>query len=288
MNNASSIYDATRIITERAEAWRREHPGEQQEECQKCEGTGLIRFYRDYLGNPIGKNEPGAYEYLKPCTCVSGESQKAKNDRRYAAVPGLYNDAMLNNFSETIYKDIEGNQLASSAKSIVTKYVDHFNKMLEKGIGIYIWSEARGSGKSRLASTISNELTERGFRNKYVSANTILSEIQSVWDNKDKTEKSVMRQYTEPQLLIIDDLGARTGKAWIDERMFWLIDSRYQQMKPTIITANYEIDKLPLDLRVIDRLSDIDRFVNIKMPRVSVRRHTRSESVSAFYEAIKE
>ena len=97
-----------------------------------------------------------------------------------------------------------------------------------------------------------------------------------------------MRPYLESQLLIIDDLGARSKKDWIDERMFWLIDTRYQNNMPTIFTSNYDIEELPLDSRVRDRLGDVDRFVNIKMPRVSVRRQTRSDSVSEFYKAIKE
>lgn len=289
MSNATKIFDATQIITERAEKWRREHPGEKMEVCPICKGTGLLRYYEDFRGNPIGADQPGAYEFLKPCSCVSGdESAKKKNDKKYAAVPGLYKDAYFDNFSETIYHDIEGNQLASAAKDISTKYVNHFEKMLEKGIGLYIWSPTRGSGKSRLASTISNELTERGQRNKYVSANTILAEIQSTWDEKSKTEKQVMRPYIEAPFLIIDDLGARTKRDWIDERMFWLIDTRYQEYKPTIITSNYEVNELPLDLRIVDRLSDVDRFVNLKMPRVSLRRQTRSDSVAEFYKAIKE
>ena len=285
---ASKIVAATQIITERAEQWRKEHPGEQMEECPKCRGTGLIRYWLDYKGDPIDRNARGAYEYLKPCSCVSGESQKTKNDRKFAAVPGLYRDARFENFSETIYKDVEGNQLAASAKHLSQMYVEHFPKMLDKGIGFYIWSQAKGSGKSRLASTISNELTDRGFRNKFVSANTILSEIQSTWDEKGLTEKQVMRPYLEASLLIIDDFGARSKRDWIDERMFWLIDSRYQEYKPTIITSNYEVDELPLDPRIVDRLEDVDRFVNIKMPRISLRKKTRSDSVSEFYKALEE
>lgn len=288
MSNASKIYDATQIITERAEKWRKEHPDEPMELCPICKGTGLIRHYEDIQGNPIGATQPGAYEYLKPCTCIQGESATRKNNRRFAAVPGLYQDAKLDNFSVTIYNDMEANQLAGSAKELATQYINHFDKMVDKGIGLYIWSQSRGSGKSRLASSISNELTDRGYRNKYVSSNTILSEIQKSWDDKSTSEEQVMRPYIETQLLIIDDIGARAKKDWIDERMFWLIDTRYQDGKPTIFTSNYEIEELPLDSRVRDRLGDVDRFVNIKMPRVSVRQHTRSDSVSEFYKAIRE
>lgn len=288
MNNASDIYDAAQLVTERAEQWRKEHPDEKMDLCPICGGSGLIRYYEDIHGNAIGATQPGAYEFLKPCSCVQGESATKRNNKKFAAVPGLYQDATLENFSVTIYNDLESNQLAGAAKEIATQYIEHFDKMLEKGIGLYIWSQSRGSGKSRLASTISNELTERGHRNKYVSSNAILSEIQKSWDEKNISEEQVMRPYLESQLLIIDDLGARSKKDWIDERMFWLIDTRYQNNMPTIFTSNYDIEELPLDSRVRDRLGDVDRFVNIKMPRVSVRRQTRSDSVSEFYKVIKE
>ena len=150
--------------------------------------------------------------------------------------------------------------------------------MKQNGLGLYIWSSARGSGKSRLASTISNELTEKGIRNKYASASNILSEIQKTWDDKNESEATILRNYIEPEVLIVDDLGARSGQQWIDERFFSLFDTRYAELKVTIVTTNYNVDSLPFDERIRDRLADIDRFYEIPMPNETVRDKARATS----------
>ena len=287
MNNITAVVDAVNIITERGEAWRREHPDQEMEVCPKCLGTGLIRYYLDFDGRPISGTEPGAYEYLKPCSCVKGESQLHKNNKRFSKVPSLYKDALFGNFDVTIYKDVEADQLAGAAKRKAELYVENYHNMEREGVGLYIWSTARGCGKSRLASTICNELTNNGVRNKYVSTNDLISEIQASWNDDSVSEYQVIKKYTEPRLLILDDFGARSGKSWIDDKLFQIIDDRYQDGKPTIITSNYEVERLPFnETRLIDRICDEERYENVKMPQVSVRRLKRG--ASAFNRIVRE
>lgn len=282
-----TINDADRLMDEKKAKWKQEHPDEKMPRCPKCDNTGLIRFYRDEEGNKVGRNDLGAYEFLKPCSCIEGEPQLLKNNRHFSAVPDLYADARLGNFDVTIYKDIEADQLAASAKDIATKYIENFEKLEQKGFGMYIWSTARGCGKTRLASTICNELTEKGVRNKFVTANQILSEIKETWNDNNKQESQVLRKYEEARLLVIDDLGTQYGKQWIDEPFLNIINARYNANKPTIVTSNYEVDRLPFgENRIIDRLGEGKRYVNVKMPRVSVRKMSRGNQ--AFYDALKE
>lgn len=292
---AARLIEAVAIAKARKEEFLKEHSKydlKEEQVCPFCNNTGLqLRIY-DIEGKeyPITeKNRAGMYEYYEPCGCIKREIPKGiKTDRNFANIPGLYRDAMFTNFSTEIYKDLEGNQLAAYAKSTSQFYVENFADMENKGIGLYIWSTSKGCGKSRLASTISNELTERGVRNKYASANTILSEIQESWNDKSKDEYKILKNYISPRLLIIDDYGARSGQSWMDEKFFIIFDKRYQDNKPTIVTSNYDINKLPIqDMRITDRLNDIDRFVNVKMPQKSIRTESRTASQSAFYEIYK-
>jgi DNA replication protein DnaC len=193
-------------------------------------------------------------------------------------VPGLYKEARFDNFRTDIYRQMDSFTRADFAIKTARKYVENFDSMKQNGLGLYIWSSARGSGKSRLASTISNELTEKGIRNKYASASNILSEIQKTWDDKNESEATILRNYIEPEVLIVDDLGARSGQQWIDERFFSLFDTRYADLKVTIVTTNYNVDSLPFDERIRDRLADIDRFYEIPMPNETVRDKARATS----------
>ena len=294
-NMAARINNATKLISERREQWKREHPGEDYNVpvCPYCKGTGLKMIIKDFDGikhNLSERYNPGMYEYFEPCKCTRGtESKLITNRKNIASVPSLYKDARLNNFRLDIYNDIRDRETATSALKHVNFYVVRFERMLNEGIGLYIYSKAKGCGKTRIAATISNELSEQAYHNKYASANTILSEIQASWNDKSQGEYKIIQNYIKPDLLIIDDFGARSGQAWMDEKFFMLLDARYQEKKPTIITSNYEIDRLPFnDTRIIDRLNDVDRFLVVKMPSYSVRQNSRTGTQSAFYRIVEE
>ena len=277
---AADLNMAVDTMGERREKWKTEHPDEEMPVCPKCHNGGLIpRYFDEFRQEVFGLDarKPGIYIYYEPCECVMDSVSKlTRNNQKFASVPGLYIDATFDNFRFDVYQKIESRQLATSGRNDAMEYVAGFDEFRKAGIGLYIWSEARGSGKSRLASTISNELTSIGVRNKYASASGILSEIQRTWGDKTQNESKIIDNYIEPKVLIIDDFGARSGQSWIDERFQMIIEDRYAQNKVTVFTSNYEISNLPFkDMRIIDRLSDVDRFHVIRMPNETVRTKSR-------------
>ena len=280
---AAALNEAVNEIWARKVKYEKEHPDKEYPQCPICRGSGLKKRVYDELGNEILDKElwnaPGTYDYYEPCECVADRKQQKKiNNKRFASVPGLYKEARFDNFRTDIYRQMDSFTRADFAIKTARKYVENFDSMKQNGLGLYIWSSARGSGKSRLASTISNELTEKGIRNKYASASNILTEIQKTWDDRNESEATILRNYIEPEVLIVDDLGARSGQQWIDERFFSLFDTRYAELKVTIVTTNYNVDSLPFDERIRDRLADIDRFYEIPMPNETVRDKARATS----------
>lgn len=278
---ASDLITATDIMEKRKATFKKEHPNDKMPVCPKCNNTGLIlKLYNENYQ----EDKNGTYEYYFPCDCVkTKETIQYKTNKNFAGVPALFKDASFKNYRTDLFSELEGKSLIITAKEQAIQYVKNIEKMEAYGLGLYIWSRAKGCGKSRLSATISNELTENGIRNKFTSASDILDNIKKSWENKD--EHKIVQNYTEPAILIIDDLGARSGKDWIDEKFFMIVDSRYQQKKITIFTSNYEIRGLPFgDQRIIDRISDVDRFHVIKMPEESVRTQTRTDKTNLFFE----
>ena len=53
-------------------------------------------------------------------------------------------------------------------------------------------------------------------------------------------------------LLILDDLGAEKGTEWTRERLYALIDYRYREMAPMIVTGNVPLDRI--EERIASRL----------------------------------
>ena len=274
LNTALDAMDAKKL------QWAQNHPDEKMPVCPKCNNIGLYRRAFNEFGVEVfgaDMNKAGTYDFFYPCTCVDVKNNKTlRNHKNFAAVPLLYDDAFFDNFKTDIYNQVVSRQLATVAIQNVKKYVSKFEQFEKAGMGLYIYSDARGSGKSRLASTIANELMNLDIRVRYESANRILSEIQKSWNDNNISEGKIIERYIDSRVLIIDDLGARSGKDWMDEKFLMIIDSRYQQNKVTIFTSNYTVDSLPFkDNRIIDRISDVDRFYQIRMPQETVRTISR-------------
>jgi hypothetical protein len=117
-------------------------------------------------------------------------------------------------------------------------------------------SEVKGNGKTRLACSI---LFEVWFRHH------VQGQFWPVVDilNKYKASYSQHSAVTTEQLdyslrhvpvLVIDDLGAQKDTAWADEQLYNLINDRYNELRPTIITANVLGDQL--DERIRSRMND--------------------------------
>lgn len=280
---ADDLNTATDAMARHKEKWLEEHPDESMPICPKCNNIGLIRHVVNQFGKEVYSKDmdmPGTYDYYEPCSCVKGEvNQTTRNNKKFASVPGLYVDACFDNFKTDIYNKVDSRQLAAFAKNDAIRYVKDIEYYMSIGMGLYIYSDAKGSGKSRLASTICNELVNFNVRSKFASASTILSEVQSTWNDNSKSEEKVLQKYIEPKILIIDDLGARGSKKWIDDRFQYLFEMRYSYNKITICTSNYEINSLPFDdNRIMDRLSDVERFHKIKMPNESLRVVNRNKN----------
>lgn len=65
--------------------------------------------------------------------------------------------------------------------------------------------------------------------------------------------EKVLRAHSKGDfLLVLDDYGAHNQTDWAEEQLYRLIDARYEQQAPTIVTSNAPMDRL--DERVTSRL----------------------------------
>jgi len=100
-----------------------------------------------------------------------------------------------------------------------------------------------GSGKTHLAVAILRELIENyRIGGRFTDFTTLIHEIQSTFDPKSQESK---RQILDPiirtPLLVLDELGAQKPTAWVQDILYLIINTRYNQRLPTIITSNYAL-----------------------------------------------
>ena len=107
-----------------------------------------------------------------------------------------------------------------------------------------------GVGKTHLACSIANDLIKNGIPIIYGILINLLAELKNIYDvDNNISEMEIIKLYEKVDLLIIDDLGKEKPSEWGLEKLFTIINSRYENNLPVIITTNYDQNSL------IDRLS---------------------------------
>ena len=102
-----------------------------------------------------------------------------------------------------------------------------------------------GVGKTHLACSIANKLIENGIPVIYGTLINLLAELRNSYDkDNDISEMEIIKLYENVALLIIDDLGKEKPSEWGLEKLFTIINSRYENNLPVIITTNYNQNSL--------------------------------------------
>lgn len=126
-----------------------------------------------------------------------------------------------------------------------------------------------GTGKTFLSSCIANEVARKGFSVIYDSAPNIISQLEAVKFGRKEPEQ--VQEYSDCDLLIMDDLGAE-GISTVSEAMLYnIVNGRIISGKPMIISTNLsaaEISKL-YNERIASRLNG--EFVKMLFKGVDLR-----------------
>jgi DNA replication protein DnaC len=112
-----------------------------------------------------------------------------------------------------------------------------------------------GTGKTHLAAAIANERRANGGTAYFITAPDLLDYLRSAYapDSKVSYDKVFEAVRTAP-LLVLDDLGAHSGTPWAQEKLFQLLNYRYNAAAPTVITSNVALrDQDPrIESRMLD------------------------------------
>jgi DNA replication protein DnaC len=112
-----------------------------------------------------------------------------------------------------------------------------------------------GRGKTRLAAAIGNYCRDSGRGVMFVVVPDLLDRLRSAYNPQNPASfDNMFDQVRNVPLLILDDLGAQSGTPWADEKLFQLINHRYNASLPTVITTN--LTARDLDARLASRLTD--------------------------------
>ena len=151
------------------------------------------------------------------------------------------------------------------AKNVATQYAQDFERHITDGTGLLFGGEP-GTGKSHLAIAILQAIMPRHV-GLYATCAGVIRAVRSTWGGKsERTEAEVMQMLAEVPLLVLDEVGVQMGTDNEQHIIFGVLDSRYRDMRPTIILTNQDAKGLKqyLGERSYDRLRETSKWVPFK------------------------
>lgn len=184
----------------------------------------------------------------------------------------MFKGSNFNDLKSSVYLNAESRKVFSQAAQAVNYWFKNLPDMQKQGIGLYLFSNVKGSGKTKTVCSLANEIMKKYQKPvKFTTSLRILDEIKNTWGDKGNTEGKLIEDLSRTEILIIDDFGADSGKEWINERFYSIINGRYVDRKITIFTSNCQISELKYDERITNRI--LERSLEIPFPEESVREH---------------
>ncbi|OYQ81749.1 hypothetical protein B9T19_03550 [Ignatzschineria sp. F8392] len=179
--------------------------------------------------------------------------QCAEESRKRARLGGL--DGIAKRFQRCSFDNFQVvNKQQSVIKGALLDFAKHFSNHLEMGTPVLLLGGV-GTGKTHLASAVANKIALEGYDTIFRSVNQIIRSMRDRWGQSGGEEK-LLDVYRSVDLLIIDEVGVQAGSDNERNILFDIINSRYEEMKPTIMISNLDLDHFTktVGLRIASRI----------------------------------
>ena len=202
--------------------------------CPQCEGAG---YYKEAV--PFGHPHFGV---LFPCECKLRE----KELRRVEELDRMSNLELLRDKTfETFVPDVPG------VRRAYLRALDY----AKRPQGWLVLFGNYGVGKTHLAAAIANYALKRQMQVLFTIVPDLLDHLRSTFGPSSEIQYDERFELirTVP-LLILDDLGTENTTPWAREKLFQIMNYRYNDALPTVITSNRKPEDI--DPRIFSRMSD--------------------------------
>jgi len=199
--------------------------------CSLCNGSGWL---------PL----EGALK-VRACSCQAGMRQRQRTVT--AAIPKRYFHCTLGHFHD------RGNISLSRARKRVGEFIDCW-PAVDRGL---LLMGGCGAGKTHLAVAVLQEIINSGKPGSVLFSNfqDLIQEIHgSFGADQGTTKTEILKPLLQADLLVLDELGSQKPTSFVQDTLYYVINSRYNDEKPTIFTTNYLDDPREKEERLEERI----------------------------------
>ncbi len=192
--------------------------------CERCGGTGFEIVTR------------AGRDYAQPCFCRRQPAGGRGDDfLTVCRIPPRYEHCSLATFDA-------GNASLRAAREKAMSYCSGYPFLgTDEGLGL-LFTGDNGVGKTHVAVSVLRELvTHKGVRGQFWDFHELIREIKNSYNPETRsTELQVLEPVVDVDVLLLDDLGAWKMTDWMNDTLFYILNSRYIAKRATIITTNYQ------------------------------------------------
>lgn len=204
------------------------------------------------------------------CQCEREARLRAEEEiqkqEKLETVRKVYKDAQIpRRYEKCIIDNFEIRPEQKKAVRGVQQYIDEIDKYYQEGQGLVLYG-APGTGKTHLAVAVLIAALHRGYTGVFQNALELMYLINATYQDTEHTEKDVFDGLRSTDFLVLDDVGKGKWSETVEGRIYTLINARYSEMLPTIVTTNLSVQGLRdfAGQAVFDRLRDCCLFVPLE------------------------
>jgi len=167
------------------------------------------------------------HEAVVRCDCWrAAMAERLMGDAR---IPHRYSRCELTTFEHDMDSQREAYRRA-------TAFVEAF-PVVDKGLLLY---GPHGVGKTHLAvGILKATIRKKGARGYFFETRELLKLVRDTYNRSvEETEMDVLDPVLKADLLVLDDLGAERSSEWVQETLGLVVNTRYNERRPTIFTSN--------------------------------------------------
>ena len=190
--------------------------------CEQCDGSGQLIV------------QEGDRRCVRPCPCTAARKLRRALDA--ARIPERYQNCSFDGYTINF---AGATRSLAVARHYATGFVERYP--VETGTTGLMFTGSIGTGKTHLAVAILKSLiVERGASGLFCDYREFLKQLQQTYSQRgDGSERDLLEPVLKAPVLVLDELGAMKPTEWVMDTVGYVLNTRYNECRTTIITTNY-------------------------------------------------